>query len=326
MDQQKPHSVPPARKLLDQVRDVLRSRHYSIRTEQAYIDWSRRYILFHDKRTPRTLGAPELESFLTALAVERGTQNRALAALLFLYRDVLNMELPWLDGITRARRPKRLPVVLTQEEVRAVLAMSHGVEGLILSLLYGTGMRVMEGVRSRIKDLDFARGEILVRQGNGGKDRVTVLPGRLADPLREQVHGALLLHRFDLSEGFGEAYLPDALARKYRNAPREPGWQYVFPTASRSADPRSGIVRRHHVDEQRVQHAMKTAVSKARIHKPTTPHTLRHSFATHLIESGYDIRTVQELLGHKDVSTAQIYTHVLNRGGRGVRSPLDERA
>ena len=330
MDQQKPHSLSSARKLLDQVRDVLRSRHYSIRTEQAYVDWIRRYILFHDKRHPRTLGAPELESFLTALAVERrvaaSTQNQALAALLFLYRDVLNMELPWLDNITRARRPRRLPVVLTQEEVRAILAMSQGVEGLILSLLYGTGMRVMEGVRLRVKDLDFARGEILVREGKGGKDRVTVLPRRLADPLSEQVHRALLLHRLDLAEGFGNAYLPDALARKYGSAPREPRWQYVFPAASRSQDPRSNIVRRHHVDEQRVQRAMKAAVDKARIHKPATPHTLRHSFATHLIEAGYDIRTVQELLGHKDVSTTQIYTHVLNRGGRGVRSPLDERA
>ena len=329
MNQQTHHSIAPARKLLDRVRDVLRSRHYSIRTEQAYVDWIRRYIFFHDKRHPRDLGAPQLEAFLTALAVERhvaaSTQNQALAALLFLYRDVLGMELPWLDNVTRAKRPRRLPVVLSRDEVREVLARCSGVEGLVLSLLYGTGMRVMEGVRLRVKDIDFGRGEVVVRAGKGNKDRVTMLPVRLNDPLRTQVDTALALHRLDLAEGYGEVQLPDALARKYTGAAREPGWQYVFPAAKRSVDPRTGVVGRHHLDEQRVQRAMKAAARAARIHKPATPHTLRHSFATHLIESGYDIRTVQELLGHKDVSTTQIYTHVLNRGGHGVRSPLDER-
>ena len=322
------HQPPsPPRKLLDQVRDRLRALHYSLRTEDAYVFWIRRYILFHGKRHPRELGGPDAEAFLTALAVERrvsaSTQNQALAALLFLYREVLQAQLPWLDGITRAKRPARLPVVLTREEAQAVLALVSGTEALVLRLLYGTGLRLLEGLRLRVKDVEFARREILVREGKGNKDRVTMLPLSLAAELRAQVDAALLLHRQDLAEGFGAVHLPEALARKYPGAAREPGWQYVFPAERRAIDPLSGVERRHHLFEQRVQRAMKAAVRSAGIHKPASPHTLRHSFATHLIEAGYDIRTVQELLGHKDVTTTQIYTHVLNRGGRGVLSPLD---
>lgn len=322
MQTHQPPSAP--RKLLDQVRDRLRALHYSLRTEDAYVFWIRRYILFHGKRHPRELRGAEAEAFLTALAVERrvsaSTQNQALAALLFLYREVLQTELPWLDGITRAKRPVRLPVVLTREEVHAVLALVSGTEGLVLRLLYGTGMRLLEGLRLRVKDIDFSRREIVVREGKGNKDRVTMLPTSLINCMQKQVETTLALHRTDLAQGLGAVHLPEALARKYPGAAREPGWQYVFPAERRAIDPLSGVERRHHLIEQR---AMKAAVRSAGMHKPATPHTLRHSFATHLIEAGYDIRTVQELLGHKDVSTTQIYTHVLNRGGRGVTSPLD---
>ena len=322
------HQSPsPPRKLLDQVRDRLRALRYSARTEDAYVFWIRRYILFHGKRHPIELGGPEAETFLTSLAVERrvsaSTQNQALAAILFLYREVLHVELPWLDGVTRAKCPARLPVVLTRDEVRAVLGRVTGTEGLVLRLLYGTGMRLLEGLRLRVKDVEFARREIVVREGKGNRDRVTMLPQSLMAVLRAQVDAALQLHRQDVAEGFGAVHLPEALARKYPGAAREPGWQYVFPAERRAIDPLGGVERRHHLFEQRVQRAMKAAVHSARIHKPATPHTLRHSFATHLIEAGYDIRTVQELLGHKDVTTTQIYTHVLNRGGRGVLSPLD---
>jgi len=258
--------------------------------------------------------------------VAASTQNQALAALLFLYREVLQTELPWLAGITRAKRPARLPVVLTRQEVHAVLALVPGTEGLVLRLLYGTGMRLLEGLRLRVKDVEFARREIVVREGKGNRDRVTMLPTSLVDCMQRQVETTLALHRMDLAQGFGAVHLPEALARKYPGAAREPGWQYVFPAERRAPDPLSGVERRHHLFEQRVQRAMKAAVRSAGIHKPATPHTLRHSFATHLIEAGYDIRTVQELLGHKDVATTQIYTHVLNRGGRGVTSPLDARS
>jgi integron integrase len=314
-------------RLLDQVRDRIRLKHYSIRTEQAYLDWVRRFVVFHDRRHPRELGHGHVEAFLTHLAVERNvaaaTQNQAKSALLFLYKEVLGAELPWLDGVESAKRPRRLPAVLTPEEVGAVLRCVDGTSGLVLRLLYGTGMRMLEALRLRVKDVEFQRREILVRDGKGARDRVTMLPDRLALPLRAHLARVKTLHDDDLREGCGEVYLPHALARKYPNAPREWAWQYVFPSAKRSQDPRSGAVRRHHADDQNIQRAMRAALRAAGIAKVATPHTLRHSFATHLLESGYDIRTVQELLGHKDVSTTMIYTHVLNRGGRGVTSPID---
>jgi integron integrase len=317
-------------RLLDQVRDRVRIKHYSIRTEQAYVDWVRRFVVFCDLRHPRELGREEVEAFLTHLAVacrvSASTQNQAKSALLFLYKEVLGIELPWLDGIESAKRPARLPVVLTTAEVEAVLARVSGTTGLILRLLYGTGMRIMECLRLRVKDVDFTRREVLVRDGKGAKDRVTVLPVRLALPLREHLARVRALHEADLAAGVAGVSLPFALARKYPNADREWAWQYVFPSGGLSVDPRSGVERRHHAHEGAVQRAMRQALRDARIPKPATPHTLRHSFATHLLDAGYDIRTVQELLGHADVSTTMVYTHVLNRGGRGVASPLDRLA
>jgi integron integrase len=319
-------STPP--KLLDQLRDRLRLRHYSIRTEQAYVQWVKRYILFHGKRHPSELGKAEAEAFLTSLAVQRNvaasTQAQALSALLFLYREVLGQDLPWLTEVTRAKKPARLPVVLNRDEIKTLLAqLDDSLLDLVVRLLYGTGMRLMEAVRLRVKDVDFVRREILVRDGKGAKDRVTMLPASLADRLTAHLRVVKAQHAVDLSQGRGNVWLPNALAIKYPNAPRDWAWQYVFPAAGFSTDPRSGEVRRHHLDEQRVQRAVRSAVQRAGIVKPATPHTLRHSFATHLLESGYDIRTVQELLGHSDVSTTMIYTHVLNKGGRGVLSPLD---
>lgn len=319
---------PPPPKLLDRVREELRLRHMSLRTEQAYVDWVRRFILFHGKRHPREMGGAEVTAFLSYLASEQrvsaSTQNQAKAALLFLYKAVLQTDLPWLAEIVHAKRGARLPVVLTQREVRELLLHLNGSLWLVASLLYGTGMRLLEALRLRVKDVEFERREIVVRQGKGDKDRVTVLPENLILPLQDQMANAKRLHDRDLAEGFGEVWLPDALAVKYPRAPRQWGWQYVFPSpVGRSIDPRTGIERRHHVVEETVQRAMKTAASRAGIDKPCSPHVLRHSFATHLLQSGYDIRTVQELLGHKDVSTTMIYTHVLNKGGRGVRSPLD---
>jgi integron integrase len=299
----------------------------SIRTEEAYVGWARRFILANGKRHPRTMGAREVEAFLTHLAnaghVAVSTQNQALSALLFLYREVLQIELPWMENIQRAKRPRRLPVVLSREEVAALLAEMEGVTWLMASLLYGSGMRLMECLRLRVQDVDFVRRELTVRRGKGGKDRRTMLPAMVIDALQGQLAEARRVHERDLAAGFGAVRLPDALARKYTHAAREWAWQYVFPAGSRSIDPRTGVTHRHHVDESVLQRAVKLAVRRARIDKPATCHTLRHSFATHLIESGYDIRTVQELLGHKDVSTTQIYTHVLNRGGHGVQSPLD---
>jgi integron integrase len=318
------------RRLLDQVRDKIRLKHYSIRTEQAYLDWIRRFILFHNKRHPLEMGKVEIEDFLSHLAVVRNvsasTQNQAKSALLFLYREVLEIELPWLDGIEQAKTPKRLPVVLTEAEVQAVLAELPGTWQLLGHLLYGSGLRIMEGVRLRVKDVDFARREILVREGKGFKDRVTMLPASLLQPFQQHLARVKTLHAADLATGYGEVYLPYALARKYPAAGKEWGWQYVFPSAQLSVDPRSGVSRRHHVDENGMQRAMKQAVRKLGIAKPATPHTLRHSFATHLLQAGYDIRTVQELLGHENVQTTMIYTHVLNRGGHGVQSPLDRLA
>lgn len=316
-----------APRLLDQVRARLRLRHYSLRTEQAYIGWIRRFILANGKRHPRDMGSAEAEAFLTALAtdgkVAPGTQNQALSSLLFLYREVLGVDLPWMETMVRAKRPRRVPVVLSHDEVVRLLARLDGQYALMASLLYGAGMRLMEAIRLRVKDVDFARNEICVRDGKGGKDRRVPLPQKIQEALRQQVERVKVIHREDLDAGFGAVWLPHALARKYPSAPRELGWQYVFPAAQRSRDPRDGEERRHHVDESSLQRAVKVARHRAGIVKPATCHTLRHSFATHLLEAGQDIRTIQELLGHKDVATTQIYTHVLNRGGMGVVSPLD---
>ena len=322
-------SEPQGSLLLDRVRDKIRLKHYSIRTETAYVDWVRRFVNFNHQRHPRDLGAAEVEAFLTHLAVRRNvaasTQNQAKSALLFLYKEVIGTELPWLDGVESAKRPQRLPVVLSRAEVDAVLNRMHGVNGLIARLLYGSGMRIMEAVRLRIKDLDAERCEVFVRDGKGAKDRVTMLPASLVDPLRAHLVLVRELHGQDVAAGLPGVYLPHALDRKYPNACREWAWQYAFPADRLSVDPRSGLRRRHHVAEQNVQRSMRQALRDAGIEKPATPHTLRHSFATHLLQAGYDIRTVQELLGHADVSTTMIYTHVLNRGGRAVVSPLDSR-
>jgi integron integrase len=314
-------------KLLTRVRDAIRVRHYSIRTEQAYLDWIRRYILFHGKRHPSEMGKAEVESFLSHLAVERSvsasTQGQAKSAILFLYRHVLSIDLPWLEDVVKAKPSQRLPVVLTPTEVRRLLDEIPGVYNLVGGLLYGTGMRLLEGLRLRVKDIEFTRREIVVRDGKGAKDRITVLPDNLIPLLQQQIAFARQLHLRDLQEGFGEVWLPHALEVKYPNASRHWGWQYVFPSPTRSTDPRSGKLRRHHLSEEGLQKAMRLAARRLQLVKPVSPHILRHSFATHLLQSGYDIRTVQELLGHSDVSTTMIYTHVLNRGGRGVRSPLD---
>jgi integron integrase len=316
-------------KLLDQVRHIIRLKHYSIRTEQAYIHWIKQFILFHNKRHPADMAEPEVSDFLSSLAVKKdvasSTQSQALSAILFLYRDVLRRPLDRLDHIQRAKRPSRLPVVFTRDEVTAVLAQLDGSLHLMASLLYGAGLRLMECVRLRVKDIDFGLNQITVRDGKGGRDRVTVLPSSLIPSLERHLERVKALHESDLREGFGQVYLPHALAQKYRNASREWGWQCVFPAAKRSLDPRSGAVRRHHIDEQVLQRAVNLAIRKAGIAKPASCHTFRHSFATHLLEDGYDIRTVQELLGHKDVRTTMIYTHVLNRGGKAVVSPIDRR-
>jgi integron integrase len=314
-------------RLLDQVRQQIRLRNYSIRTETVYAEWVKRYIRFHKYRHPLEMGAVEVEAFLTHLAVVRNvaaaTQNQALAALLFLYKEVLKVELPWLEGVVRAKKPTHLPVVLTREEVARVLAEMSGVPALVANLLYGSGLRLMEALRLRVKDMEFSRGEILVRDGKGQKDRVTMLPRTLIPGLQQQLQAVSALHQEDLAEGFGRANLPFALARKYPNAAAEWGWQFVFPSGNRSQDPRGSGIYRHHLHEKTIQRAVREAVRRAGVIKPATPHTFRHSFATHLLEAGQDIRTVQELLGHADVKTTQIYTHVLNRGGLGVISPLD---
>ncbi|WP_439887829.1 integron integrase [Pseudomonas sp. MBLB4123] len=314
-------------RLLDQMRERIRLKHYSIRTERVYCEWVKRFIRFHQYRHPLDMGAAEVEAFLTELAVRRNvsasTQNQALSALLFLYKEVLALDLPWLADVVRAKKPQRLPVVLSIEEVRRILAALDGELWLVCSLLYGTGMRLMEVLRLRIKDVDFSRREILIRDGKGMKDRVTMLPQRLLEPLRRHLAVVRATHKAELEQGRGDVWLPFALAHKYPRAPVEWGWQYVFPASGLSVDPRSGAVRRHHLDEKRVQRSFKRAAGEAGIVKQVSPHTLRHCFATHLLESGQDIRTVQELLGHSDVKTTMIYTHVLNRGGLAVLSPLD---
>ncbi|KAF1708306.1 integrase [Pseudoxanthomonas kalamensis DSM 18571] len=314
-------------RLLEEVRRRLRVKHYSLRTEQAYLYWIRRYIHANGKRHPREMGGKQVEAFLTQLAtrdrVSASTQNQALSALLFLYREVLAQDLPWMENVVRAKRSPRLPVVLSRAETRALLAALSGREALQAGLLYGSGLRLMECLRLRIKDVDLARNEITVREGKGRKDRRTVLPGSLRAALRVQIDQVRVLHLRDLEAGFGAVSLPAALARKYPNAEKELAWQYVFPAMRRAVDPLDGREKRHHLDAGVLQRAVRSAARLAGIDKPVSPHTLRHCFATHLLEAGADIRTVQELLGHKDVATTQIYTHVLNRGAGGVLSPLD---
>jgi len=321
-------ALPHPPKLLDQLRDRLRVKHYSLRTEQAYVGWVKRYIYYHGMRHPVVMEKPEIEAFLTSLAVDRhvsaSTQTQALSALLFLYKEVLGKEFPWLTDVVRAKRPIRLPTVLSRDEVIALMdQVEDPLPDLIIRLLYGTGMRLLEALRLRVKDVEFTRNEIVIREGKGAKDRVTMLPTRLSGRLKAHLAVVKAQHDADLALGKGAVWLPDALAVKYPNAPKEWAWQYVFPAAGFSTDPRSGAVRRHHVDDKRIQRAVKRAAALAGIGKIVSPHVLRHSFATHLLEGGYDIRTVQELLGHSDVSTTMIYTHVLNKGGRGVVSPLD---
>ncbi len=313
--------------LLDRLREALRLKHYSIRTETAYVEWARRFILFHGKRHPAHMGAAEITAFLTHLAVKESvaasTQRQALSALGFLYREVLQQALSDLPAVVYAKQPRRLPAVLTRAEVQAVLARLPADYHLMARLLYGSGLRLMECARLRVKDVDFARRSVIVRDGKGMKDRVTMLPDQIRDALEVHLAHVRQIHAQDLARGDGAVYLPFALDRKYPNASREWGWQYVFPSSRLSTDPRSGERRRHHLDETGLQKAVRQAARAAGLVKPVTCHTFRHSFATHLLEAGYDIRTVQELLGHSDVKTTMIYTHVLNRGGLAVRSPLD---
>jgi integron integrase len=318
---------PPKPRLLDRVRQALQARHGSRRTEKAYVAWVRRYVLFHGKRHPADMGAAEITQFLSSLATEgnvaASTQNQALSALLFLYRHVLEQELPWLDGVVRAKQAERLPVVLTRDEVRAVLRELEGPPRLMAILLYGAGLRLLECARLRVKDVDFAASQIVVRAGKGDRDRMTMLPGAVKADLARHLEGVRAQHEADVRRGAGWVELPWALARKYPGAGREWAWQWVFPATRLYVDRVTGQRRRHHLHETVLQRAVKEAVRRAGIAKPATCHTFRHSFATHLLEDGHDIRTVQELLGHRDLSTTMIYTHVLNRCPAGVRSPAD---
>jgi integron integrase len=311
---------------MQQIRDAARVRRYAIRTEQAYVFWNRRFILFHGKRHPREMGEGEVAAFLSDLAVKRkvaaSTQNTALNAILFMYRHVLGRPIGMIGGVVRAKEPKRLPIVLSRDEVARLLAQFEGIEWLMVALLYGSGARLMEVLRLRAKDVDFDRRVLFIRDGKGAKDRVTILPSELIEPLMHHLANVRVQHERDLDRGAGAVYLPSALDRKYPNAAKEWAWQWVFPAARFSVDPRSGERRRHHYLPGTLQKAIKLAVRAGGIEKPASAHTLRHSFATHLLENGYDIRTVQELLGHSDVKTTQIYTHVLNVGGNAVRSPF----
>jgi integron integrase len=320
-------TLPPAKKLLDQVREALRTKHYASRTEKSYVDWITRYILFHQKRHPKDMGADEVRAFITYLATQRhaaaSTQNQALSAILFLYKYVLQQDIHLPANLVRAERPERLPTVLTHQEAMAVIDQLTGVPKLMAKLLYGSGLRLSECLALRVKDIDFGNHQLIVRDGKGEKDRVTVLPDSLVVELQAHLQTVKAIHQQDLRDGFGGVSLPYALARKYVNAAKEWPWQYVFPASQRSTDPISKHIKRHHLDESVLQKAVREAGRLAGINKPVSPHTFRHSFATHLLQNGYDIRTVQELLGHKDVKTTMIYTHVLNRGGLAVRSPLD---
>jgi integron integrase len=314
-------------KLLDQVRKAIRMRHYSPKTEESYVYWIKRFVFFHNKRHPAEMGEKEIAQFLSSLAselhVSAATQNQALNALLFLYRDVLRKEIGYVDGVIRAKRPHRLPVVLTRQEVKSILGILDHSDWLMVMLLYGGGLRLMECLQLRVKDIDFTTNQIVVRAGKGDKDRHTMLPAAVKEPLAKHLDGIKRLHQRDLERGLGRVTLPNALERKYPNGGKELGWQWVFPATSHFTDKVTGDRRRHHLHESVLQKAVKEAVQRAGVPKPASPHTFHHSFATHLLEDGYDIRTVQELLGHKDVSTTMIYTHVLNRGGKGVFSPAD---
>ena len=317
-----------APRLMDQVRDVLRVHHYSLRTEQSYTHWIKRFILFHGKRHPREMGKNEIAAFLTHLAVQKdvspSTQNQALSAILFLYKKVLNIEPDWIEGVVRAKRPKRLPVVLKRDVVMKLLNQLSGTQKLLAFLIYGSGLRLMEAARLRVKDVDFDYGQLIIRAGKGDKDRVTILPDSLREPLKKQFELARRYFELDRQEASPGVELPHAIERKYPNAGKEWPWFWVFPAKNRSTDPRTQIVRRHHVYEKTLQRAIKQAARNLGLPAPVSVHTLRHCFATHLLENGYDIRTLQELLGHKDLNTTMIYTHVLQKGGRGARSPLDE--
>ena len=314
-------------KLLDQVREAIRTRHYSPKTEESYVHWIKRFIFFHNKRHPIEVGEKEIAEFLSSLAsdlhVSASTQNQALNAILFLYREVLRKEIGYINGVVRAKRPHRLPVVLTRQEVKSILGTLDHSDWLMVMLIYGAGLRLMECLELRVKDIDFTSNQIVIRAGKGDKDRHTLLPGAVKEPLAKHLELTKEQHRHDLEHGIGRVALPDALEHKYPNAGKEWGWQWVFPATTHFTDRMTGERRRHHLHESVLQKAVKEAVRKAGIAKPATPHTFRHSFATHLLEDGYDIRTVQDLLGHRDVSTTMIYTHVLNRGGRGVNSPAD---
>jgi integron integrase len=321
-------SMPIVPRLSDQVRDTLRRKHYSYRTEKTYLHWIRRFIYFHNKRHPRDMAEPEIAKFLTHLAVARrvsaSTQNQALNAILFLYKQVIGREIGLIEGVVRAKRPERLPVVLTREEVNAVLARLSGRDWLMACLMYGAGLRVTECLRLRIKDIDFGMNQIVVRDGKGQKDRVTPLPVTVVAALKQRIDEVQRVREADLADGFGEVSLPFALDRKYPNAARELPWWYVFPSIQRSRDPYSGRIKRHHIDDSVIQRAVRQAIRSAAVSKPASCHSFRHSFATHLLADGRDIRTIQELLGHSDVSTTMIYTHVLGKGAQGVASPLDQ--
>lgn len=315
-------------RLLDRVKSSLRLRHYSLRTQESYIQWIKRFILYHKKRHPNEMGKIEVESFLTYLATDRhvaaSTQNQALSAILYLYKHVLEQDIEWIDNVVRAKRPKYLPTVLSQNEVKMLLHELSGTYQLIAQLLYGAGLRLMEVMRLRVQDINFEYKQIIIRSGKGNKDRVSVLPDIVIDSLKDHILKAKLLHEKDLEEGFGDVYLPYALNRKYPNAGTEWRWQYIFPSIKRSTDPESGKTRRHHLYEKNLTRAVKKAANTLNFTRRVSSHTFRHSFATHLLEQGYDIRTVQELLGHKDVKTTQIYTHVMQKGASAVKSPLDK--
>ncbi len=322
-----PAASPKEKKLLDQLRDAIRAKHYSYRTEQTYFDWCKRYILYHNKRHPAEMGVPEIQAFITHLATERNvaasTQNQALSAILFLYRNVLLKKIEFPTDVLRAKKPDRLPTVISKTEALTVIQRMNGIPKLMTQLLFGSGLRLMECLRLRIKDVDFANRQIIVRDGKGESDRSVPLPESITPALKEHIQNVKRIHQTDLKEGYGEVRLPYALERKYPNANREPAWQYVFPASQRSRDPQTGKTMRHHLNESVLQRAIKQAVRATKIDKSISPHTFRHSFATHLLQNGYDIRTIQELLGHKDVKTTMIYTHVLQLGGLAVKSPLD---